>query len=62
MKELTDAGIVRAAKIPTLYNVADLLTKCHSVGSQDRLMGLVKLRAEQIAQGVFDNSMWGIAR
>ena len=43
---------MKAVKIPTIYNVADLLTKCHSTGTQCRLMGLVTMGADRIASGV----------
>ena len=48
VKELQDAGLVKAVKVATDLNIADLLTKCHSTSTQTRLMGLVDLRVEEL--------------
>ena len=52
---------MKAVKIPTIYNVADLLTKCHSKGSMMKLMGLVNIRAVGIAARETDWTVWGIS-
>ena len=43
VKELQNLGVAKAVKIPTTHNVADLLTKCHALGSMTKLMGLVTI-------------------
>ena len=48
VKELQDSGIVRAVKIDTQYNIADLLTKCQSAVVQNRLLKLVHDRVEEL--------------
>jgi hypothetical protein len=49
VKELQDAKLVKAVKVNTLLNVADLLTKCHSRISFNRLVGIVATAAERTA-------------
>ena len=41
--------------------MADLLTKCHSIGDIDRLMGLVKMRASEIAKGDRGRQLWELS-
>ena len=41
--------MLTAVKVGTMYNIADLLTKCHGKGSFVRLLDLVKVRAEDLA-------------
>ena len=48
VKELQDCNIVRAVKIDTKYNVADLLTKCQSAVVQNRLLKLIDDRVEEL--------------
>ena len=50
VKELQDANLVKAVKVDTLYNVADLLTKCQSRVSFDRLTKIVDDAALTLAE------------
>ena len=49
VKELQDQGVITVAKVDTLLNVADLLTKCHQKGSHTRLISLIESRARELA-------------
>ena len=49
VKELQDAGLVKAVKVATELNVADLLTKCQAATTQCRLIKLVNDRVLQLA-------------
>ena len=52
VKELKDMSIALAVKVDTTVNVADILTKCHSKGTIDKLMQCVADRAKVIATRV----------
>ena len=43
MRELKNKDVVRAVKVGTDLNVADLLTKCHEHKSMDRLLKIMNL-------------------
>ena len=49
VKELQDQGKIKAVKVDTLYNVADLLTKCHGRIAFDRLLNIVDDAADKLA-------------
>jgi hypothetical protein len=51
VKELQDAGQIRAVKVDTLLNVADLLTKCQPRVAYERLVSVVEESALQLAEG-----------
>lgn len=50
VKELQDAKLIKAVKVDTLVNVADLLTKCHSRVSFNRLLDVVSESAGKAAE------------
>jgi len=52
VKELGDTGVVKAIKIDTKVNVADILTKCQTKGVIDNLVKCVSDRAVQLASQV----------
>ena len=49
VKELQDSNEIRAIKVDTKENVADLLTKCHGRATYNYLVDLVETRAVGIA-------------
>ena len=49
--ELQDEKKVKAVKVHTVYNVADLLTKCHRPVDFERLKGIVDGRAKELVVG-----------
>ena len=49
VKELQNQSKVRAVKVDTLQNVADLLTKCHGRVAFDRLLKVVDDAANALA-------------
>ena len=49
VKELQDVQQVKAIKVATEDNISDILTKCHSRPIFNRLIELVALKGEQLA-------------
>ena len=49
VQELQDAKEVKAVKIATDRNIADLLTKCHSRRTYEHLIGLALEKAKEYA-------------
>ena len=50
--DLQNRSLVNTIKDQTDYNIADLLTKCHSRAVFNRHLDLVKAKAEQLSQQV----------
>ena len=52
VQDLQNRNLVNTVKVHTDYNIADLLTKCHSRAVFNRHLDLVKSKAEQLSQQV----------
>ena len=50
LKELQDMEMVKTVKVDTLVNVADLLTKCQSAVTQNRLIQLMDDRVIELSK------------
>ena len=50
VKELQDMEMVKTVKVDTLVNVADLLTKCQSAVTQNRLIQLMDDRVIELSK------------